>query len=72
MGGLRTKPVCPHSWGWGTGNNSSALGIGEIRLPRDGSSPFSLVFLVLPFFDVACAYPADQPLCCSPSLPAQP
>lgn len=62
MEGLRTKPACPHSWGWATGNNSPALGTGEIRFPIEGGSPFFLPFPVLSFFDVACAYPADQPL----------
>lgn len=70
-GGGRTELVCLHSPGWGIGRNSPALGTGEIKLPTNGNSLFFLVFMVispgLPFFDVGCAYPVDQPQprCCS-------
>lgn len=66
MARLSTKLACLHSWSWGMGRNRPALGIGEIRLSRNRSLLFFLVFIVLspmlPFFDVDYAYPVDHDL----------
>lgn len=63
--GGSTELVCLHSLSWGIGRNSPVLGTGEIKLPTNMNLLFFLVFMVispgLPFFDVGCAYPVDQP-----------
>lgn len=68
--GVSTELVFLHSLSWGIGRNSPVLGTGEIKLPTNMNLLFFLVFTVispgLPFFDVGCAYPVDQPQprCC--------